>query len=37
MSQIHLETYTMIETENLNRKFQSIGMKELSIIAIYMS
>ena len=35
MSQIHLETYTMLETENLNTKFQPIRMKELSVIAIY--
>ena len=25
----------MFETENLNTKFQPIGMKELSVIAIY--
>ena len=35
MSQIHLESYTMLETENLNSKFQPIQMKELSVIAIY--
>ena len=35
MSQIHLETYTMLETENLNTKFEPIRMKELSVIAIY--
>ena len=35
VSQIHPETYTIIETENLNTKFQPIRMKELSVIAIY--
>ena len=35
VSQIHLETYTMLETENLNTKFQPIRMKEPSVIAIY--
>ena len=35
VSQIHLETYTMLETENLNTKVQPIRMKELSVIAIY--
>ena len=35
MSQIHLETYTKLETENLNTKFQPIRMKELNVIVIY--
>ena len=35
MSQIHLETYTILETENLNTQFQPIRMKELSVITIY--